>query len=320
MIRQSTVFLILWLTIGMVAGAQAQTAPTARQDLENTVQILERQVALQQDRVHTVEQKLKTTDDQIEHRLARVIEYLTTVTDGTDSRRKVTTAKQEVFNGLMRSINFYGRERGQRFGALRQPASQATKEALAADVLRLNSRIEKRVEQALALVTSLPTEKGVPKYIDYYDNDDWQRRLNPDYSHEHRVMTQGGQWRDVASSELKASIDRLKRGRVQLDQALAAAKTDEGRKFVQGLIQHDEELITKRREQIQAALGNSNPAAKPLGNKAADALTEQIQEAKKDNTKDNAEWIRLKNERDGERTRLLALQDRLAYCQQQLGK
>jgi len=84
---------------------------------------------------------------------------------------------------------------------------------------------------------------------------------------------------------------------------------------VQDLTERSEELIAKCREQILTALGDSNPAAKALGNKAADALTQQIQEAKKDNAKDNAEWIRLKNERDAERSRLLALQERLAYCQ-----
>ena len=80
---------------------------------------------------------------------------------------------------------------------------------------------------------------------------------------------------------------------------------------MQDLAERSEELIAKCREQILTALGDSSPAPKALGNKAADALTQQIQEAKKD----NAEWIRLKNERDAEPSRLLALQERLAYCQ-----
>ena len=52
---------------------------------------------------------------------------------------------------------------------------------------------------------------------------------------------------------------------------------------MQDLAERSEELIAKCREQILTALGDSNPAAKALGNKAADALTQQIQEEKKDN-------------------------------------
>ena len=45
-------------------------------------------------------------------------------------------------------------------------------------------------------------------------------------------------------------------------------------------------------------------------------LLQQIQEEKINNAKDNAEWIRLLNERDAARSRFFVLQDQLAYYRQ----
>lgn len=299
--------------------AQAQQSAPTRQDLENAVKILQQQVEAQQDRVNMVTEKLKATDEQIERRIERVLNYVITVADSKESGTKVQRAKEDAFDALKRNLDFYGRERDTRFAALYRPA-QISREDLADDVMRLNNRIEKRVDQALALVASLPAEKQLERY-QYDTNNYWgtsSQRTNPEYSHQSRVQGRGNVLRDKAYAGLKASIDKLQRSRLELDRAMQYAKTDEGRKFVQGLIQRNEELVAKRREQIQTALSQSNPSANALGSKAADALLLQIQEEKMNNMKDNAEWIRLKNDRDVERARLRSIEGRLASYQRQL--
>lgn len=265
---------------------------------QDVARILEQQVELQRDRVATVEQKLKATDDQIERRVERVLRNLTAVTDSPDSRTKVLQAKQDIFDALKRNIEFYARERGARF---MQPQSATC----ATDIQLLNDRIEKRVDQALALVASLPAERDVNRTTTRYNGDDWEERTNPAYTHQRRVMDQAGQFRERAVKELKLSLDRIARNRVELE-----------RRANRELLQRNADLVEKRREQIQTALGTTNPNAKPLGSKAADALLEQIREEKANNAKDNAEWIRLKNERDLEHTRLQILQARLAKATQ----
>ncbi|MCG3149101.1 MAG: hypothetical protein PCFJNLEI_02560 [Verrucomicrobiae bacterium] len=284
-------------------------------DQAETIRLLHQQVAAQEDRLETVKEKLRVTDQHIERRIDRLIKSLTAVTDGKDSRTKVLQAKQTAYTALKKNIEFYGRERGQRFMALYQASNQWTKEGLAADVAWLNERIETRVGQALALVASLPAEKDMQKYQTYYIDGDWNHRVDSAYSHQQRVLAGGSQWRDAVFKDLKTSIDRLKRSHVELERALAAAKTSEGRKFVQDLLNLNEALVVKRQEQIQTALGKANPASRALGNKSADALLEQIQAERTANQKDLGEWIRLKNERDQERQRLEFYRVRLAAAQ-----
>ncbi len=316
LIRQVTWF--AWCGPWLALQAQQPTSPT-RQELQNTVAILEHQVAAQQDRVDTVTAKLKATDDQIERRVARVLGYAVTVTDSLDSGTKVLRAKQDLFDGLKCNLEFYGRERGQRFAALYRPSSWATREGLAKDVLWLNGRIETRVDQALALVGSLPAERAIARYETSSNNRGYSyERTNPAYAHQERVMIQGKLMREKAVTDLKASIERLGRARLELQRALGAARTDEGRKFIQDLIQQADDLVAKRRDQVQAGILQSKPASQPLGKAAADALVKMIDEERVNYKKDNAEWVRLKNERDVERDRLHIAQDRLAYGQKLL--
>lgn len=311
---------VLIATLCLAAQTQAQTpqsAPT-RQELENTVQIMEQQVAMQQDRVDAVTEKLKATDAQIERRIDRVLGYLVTVTDSQDSGTKVTQAKADAFAGLKRQIDFYVRERDTRFAALYRQSTRLSKQDLADDVRRLNKRIEKRVDQALALIGSLPVERGMEKRQVYSNDGALYSTSNPAYRHQRQVLALGSQLRDQANQGLKASIDKLERSKLELQRALQYAQTEEGRKFVQEMMESNTELIAKRREQLADAATSANPAGRALGNRDADALVEMIRQEKLNNMKDNAEWTRLKNDRDVERARLHDCRVQLAYYQSQL--
>lgn len=303
------------LPVASICAQQAQVQ--TNQDFANTVRILERQVEAAQDRVDTIAGKLKATDDQIERRIERVLSDLVKVTDSADSRTRVTQAKEDAFDALLRNIQFYARERDQRFAKLYQPANRWAKESLAEDVKRLNARIAKRVDQALAVVASLPAEQNIPRKTVYFDGEYTEMRTNPAYSRQRRVMAQGSQLRDKAYAALKASVDRLQRSRLELDRAMKYAKTEEGRSFVKELIDQNTEWLAKRQEQILTALRMTNPGANALGNDSANALLKQIQEEKMHFQKDNAEWIRLKNDRDFELSRLHTLQAELARYQRQ---
>ena len=314
---------VVGVLIAVAATAQQTLAPAIQAsptDWERTVQILERQVAIQQDRVQTITDKLKATDGQIERRIQRVLEYLVTVTDGGDSGTKVLRAKEDMFDTLKRNIDFYARERGMRFAALYQRTSSLGKADLAEDVRRLNERIDKRVAQALALAASLPAEQEIARYQYVYDDGDLQRRSNPQYAQQHHALGRGDLLRDKAFQGLKASLDNLARSRQELERARPLATTDAARQFVEEQLQRNRELVDKRRQQTAVALLGSNTAGKALGRKAAEALVRLIEDERTNNKQDNAEWIRLKNGRDVERERLQPIATRLAYCQRMLAQ
>lgn len=304
---------MIWMaTAAAAAVSLARAQQPAGQGIEDVVQVYEQRVAQQQDRVDTVVQKLKATDEAIERRVERVAGYVTRVTDSAESKTRVTRAKQDLFDSVIKNIEFYANERGRRFAELYRPHTRTAKEALVADVAWLNDRIEKRVDQALALVTSLPVAKEVVKSTTTYGDGAKVVRVNPEYTQQRRVSGRGGQLRDEACDRLKAGIERLKRSHAELERALAYAKTDEARAFVREQLERNAGLVEKRVAQAEAARTGANPAARELGGKAAEALADQIDGERADNRKDFAEWTRLKNERDTERARLIALQDRLA--------
>jgi hypothetical protein len=301
-------------------GARGADGPPARQDLEDELQVYEQRVELQQDRVSAIVNKLKVTDSQIERRVERVTAYVAKVTDGQGAGTKVTRAKQDLYESIGKSIDFYAKERGRRFAELYRPHSTIAKEALAEDVQWLNERIEKRVDQALALVVSMPEEKDIPQARTERDLNGYARvSSNPEYDHQRQVSSRAGQVRKQACDQLKASIGTLAKNNAELERALTYAKTDEGRAFVQELLARNNSLVERRRSQIEAARLQANPAAKALGNQAANALLEQIADERKDSQKDFADWTRLKSERDVERARLFALQARLESLRNALG-
>ncbi len=315
--------MLAWAPMAMfailvVGAARAGEQANSRQELENTLQVYEQRLAQQQDRVDMIVQKLKATDEQIERRVERVVGYVTKVTDSQASKTKVTRAKQDLFEAIRKNIEFYANERGRRFAELYRPYSPSVKEALAADVQWLNGRIEKRVDQALALVVSLPAEKNLAKSTTHYDDYSKTVKANPAYTHQWYVLGRGGLLRDDACDGLKASIERLKRSNAELERAMNYARTDEARTFVKDQMARNDGLIEKRGTQIEATRLQANPAARELGSKAAEALTDEIADERTDNKKDLAEWTRLKGERDVERSRLLILQDRIDTLRRQL--
>ena len=306
-------FLVLLLC--SAAGlARAQQA-----DLQNAIRLYEKQEANLQSRVQAVNGKLKATDEQIESRIASILDALCSWTDSTDSGTKVMQAKEAAFEGLKRNLEALVRDRGARFAALYYPSTRISKEELAGDVRRLDARIEKRVDQVMALIASLPEEQNVQKNVWRYDGDDWNEQRNPEYTHQQRTVSRAGQLRQRAYEALKASIAKLERTRVELEQALKQMKTEEGRQFVEDMQKETNELIARRREQIKVALTNTNPSAKRLGKKSAEALLDLVNEEKKAAQRDNVEWNRLKSERDVERERLYTCQLQLAAYRRQFG-
>jgi outer membrane murein-binding lipoprotein Lpp len=301
----------------LIAPCFAQNAPPTLEELANTIQILERQVEMQKDRVEMVVTKWKALDEQMERRIERVVETVVQSADSKDSGTKVLKIKADLFDGLLKQIEFLNRERGQRFSAMYRPSSWATKEGLAADVVWLNQRIEKRIDQALAVIASLPDVQDLPRpttTTTTYSGGYTYSSTDTEYQHKWQMQGQSKVLREKAVARLKAGVDRLRRGRMELERAFNAARTEEGRAFVKEMIQLDDALVAKREGQIENALMNRSPGRKTLSKSSADGLVEMVANNRLSNQRDQSEWIRLKNERELNRQQLNNLESRLANC------
>lgn len=310
---------MLLLAVLLPTASRSQDAPAERsytkQDYEQAVQVLQRTVDGQKDRVQTVSEKLKATDDQIERRIARLVEYLSTITDSRESGTRVIRAKEDVLQGLKHSLDFYGRERDMRFAELARTSTRLAKEDLLDDVNRLNNRIEKRVEQVLLITMSLPEDKDVPQMLTTYAGDATTTSPNPEYTHNKMIMGRATQIRKKVHTALQDSIARLKRSNNELERAFPSVHTEQGEQVLRQFIDRNRELTGKREADIMRILSDSAPASKTLGSKAADEVVKQVQADRMEAKKDFNEWNRLKSDRDNERIKLRDYTARLAQYQ-----
>jgi hypothetical protein len=306
------------LILGL-AQAQAQEAtPPTKQDCENAMQVVQRAVDGQLDRVQTVQAKLKATDEQIERRVSRIVDYLCTVTDSQKSGTRIIAAKEDVLQGLKNTVDVYARERDTRLAALGRASNRLTEEDLVHDITRLNDRIEKRVQQALAITMSLPAEKDVPQITETYYGDGVTVQANPEYTRNKMMSGRSNQIRKRVSQALQASVQRLENSNRELERNLQSAKTEAEQKFLQDFIKRNRELSQKRRDDVMRILTDTLPATKELDGRAADELVRQIQTDRLEAKKDGNEWMRLKGEWDSERSKLRDEEARLARYKQML--
>lgn len=304
------------LLLGLPAAARAAEASP---ELADAIHVGEQRVAVQTDRVETLRRQLLATDEMIERRVERVTAQVAAVTDGPSSGVKVTRAKQDLFESLVGNIDRLAAERGRRLGEMLRPHSPEARATLVAEIRWLNERIEKRAEQAMSLVVSLPLEKDTPRTITHVDDGERVRVSNPVYRQEKKVSSRGNQLRDDACDELREAVARLRRNKADLERVAARATAPDLAAFANEQIARNEETVRKHTERIEEARLRANPAARALASGAAEALEDHVADEKVHARRDQAEWVRLKSALETETARLRALQDQLALLRRQSG-
>ncbi len=314
------VAVVLGFGLSFSEGQSPEPRTYSKQDYANAVQVMQRSVEGQLDRVQTVQLKLKATDEQIERRVSRIVDYLSTVADSQGSGTKILHAKEELLQGLKKTTDVYMGEREKRFAALCRVSTHAAKLGLINDLTRLNDRLEKRMQQVLAITLSLPEGKDVPQVRQTYYGDVVTTEINPEYTHNKTVMAVTAQIRQRVKQGLQASVERLQRSNRDLERNLDYPKSEGEAQVIREFVQKNREFSEKRSDDIMRVLTESKPATRELASRAADELLRQVQAERVEARKDANEWMRLKNELDVERAKLRDYEERLSRYQQVLDR
>ena len=299
----------------------AQEKQYTRADYEQAIKVTDEVIAGQKDRIQTVTDKLKATDEMIERRVARVMNQLCSVADSTDSGTKVIQAKEDILMGLKKTLDYYVRERDQRFAALYRRETRISKEELLIDIDRLNARIEKRVDQILAITRSLPGEVGGRKsqVTTYWDGA--ASRVDPEASRARMAANRAALIREKVEKGLEDSIRKLENTNRTIQSNLQTfVYSDAGKKLGDQFIKQNLELAEKRRYAMARVASDRPVPSNRLGSKAAQALADQVQQERIDARTDITEWLRLKSARDVERERLYTYERRVASYKAALQK
>jgi hypothetical protein len=235
--------------------------------------VLKAQLDAREKRAALLLDELRGSDDRIEATVDRVIDALRLIGDSKDSRTQMARLKVQTIDGLQKNIAFYQQKRAALQEELRRPTLHLTPEEKQRAIAKFDARIEKRVQQILALTKSLPTHKDYERYT-AVDGGDWGSTFiqNEDYKQNKRLTAHTNAQRTEVVEELQNSVDRLDRQIRNLQSQFVAASTDTNRKFYMDELAKSETLKKTRQSQLaEATLAVATPT-RPVGSKEAQDL------------------------------------------------
>jgi hypothetical protein len=258
------------------APAPASTPAPAQPDKAQ----LKAQVDAREKRANLMRDELLASDARIEATIDRIVETLKMVGDSKDSRTKVARLKEDTVKRLAKNIEFYQRKRADLMEQMRRPTLNLTMEQKQRAIAKVDSRMEKRVQQILALNQSMPAHQDYEKYKTV--DSGWYGTtfaVNEDYKQNQRLMTHTNSQRGKILEGLQKSVDRLEQYNRTLQGWLAKATGDEHRKTLQGEIARNEELLKERRTQIADMAKPTLDTSRPVSGKEAQDMDTALRKA-----------------------------------------
>jgi hypothetical protein len=258
------------LVAGSTAFAQPATPMRSPGQLYEWLGIRKERVALLRTEVHE-------QDAHIESRLDLLVESLTKITDSKDSRTKVARMKEDTGQKLMRTVEYYEQKRAALQEDLRNPRTSLTVAEKQQAIAGFDARINKRIDQVVALTKSMPAHRDYQRYK--ATGGGWwgtQYERNQDYEQNRRMTSHSNQQREALTKQLDTSLARLDRHLRDLrSQAPAGA---EQQKLLKDEVARTNAMIAERRRQKADLYNQSDTAARGVSLKQATDLDRTMQQ------------------------------------------
>ena len=253
--------------------ASAQSSQSQASQFKSVVQIRQMRVDLLRD-------EIKQDDARIESRLDTIIKTLCSIKDSKDSRTKVARMKEDTMKRLYKTIGYYDQKRAAMKEELRNPRLKLTTEEKEKVIAVFDARIERRIQQILALYQSMPTHKDYDQYK--VTSGGWhgtEYKTNDDYEQNRMITTHTNAQRNALMKELDKSIARLESQNRSL-RAQATGATDPAQvKMLTNEIARNDALIRERRKQRLDILSPSETPANTVALKTAMDMDKALQTA-----------------------------------------
>jgi hypothetical protein len=304
-----------------VAGACLLAAQeTGTRDLEarrESVDTLKQHITMRQKRLDEVAAEIRQRGQKMDEQIESLVKILTSVKDSQDSKRRISQLKAEAVGGLKRMIQVYKTERAKVLEQLRSDGG-APVEALSKDMDTIDKLVEKRANDIIELVKSMPGGEDVQKY-----------ETESDYTYRNGVTYENSrvseEWRQNRRDKVQSE-----KGRREVQQALEKAITDlESRRdaiaagiAAGGLSASDKELREEELARTNALLAERKtqlaevrlPSAAPsdtASKNEADDMKDLFESARRDVADAFTKTIQLYHQAAAERTKIHGLQQNL---------
>lgn len=241
---------------------------------------LEAQLKAREERAALLRNELKASDARIEATTDRIVETLKKVGDSNDSKSKMTRIKVETIDALGKNITYYQQRRARLQEELRRPTVNLTPEQKQAAIAKFDARIEKRVQQVMALTASLPTPKEYERYK--VTGDSWSGPTyaeNEDYKQNRRLTSHTNSQRDKVAKGLQRSIDSIERQKRTISDRIAASKSEADRNVLMTELVRCDELVNARKAQQREVISGYETSTVSVGAKEATNMDEALRAA-----------------------------------------
>jgi hypothetical protein len=309
--------------IAAVAETPAAPSPIDYKAREKSVEALKEHLAAREERFAVLRQDLLEMDARLEKQVDSIVKRLSQVTDSNDSRTKVANMKDDVINGLMRSIWIYRQKRVAVFENIRKD-NVVPKEELEKTLKAFDDHITKRVAQVMELAKSYPGHQDLDKYesygTSYYNSYEHETtRVSEDWKQNRRDNTSGRQARKEVLASLDKAIETNQSRRTTIAGNLRTSNMAEQER---GLMQEElgriDALIDQLRNQRRELVIPDAAGGREIGADEAHDVAQMLDDARADLSRDFSEIMRKYSELETERARIYGLKSNLDARQEWL--
>lgn len=306
--------------------AQVQAADRAAAEWQASWDRAEAALQRQEKEVELLVDDFLSLDASIEKRIDQIVSALAGLEDSRDSGTRVAHTKDQVIEGLEKSLQEYKQKRSKNDAQLRTPLSYRTTEKLDRSNEFLDEKIDTRVDQIMSIANSLHEHKDYKKYTTSYGTSNRNRRygsrnygtrrVTDEYRQNSRQSSRADFTRENVGKGAQEEITALRRENDKLRSnakfAPSAAQADQWNEQ----IRRNEEDIAKLREAIgQAAVPDKTPTKSVGSSRAAHNVELTIRDMVKDLQVDQRELFKVSTDINREIDTLNRMQVRLAQIQ-----
>ena len=287
------------------------------------------QAAQSQAKVDQLSRKIDALDGEIEAGIDDMVTLLSSVRDSTGTSRSGTSsgkpvrpmlvdAKKDAILGLMETIESYKRDLLSLEGQVGKVWGTLPEETVRQDIVLLEQKIEKRIDQVVAIAASLTRyedleQSSMVKRPGSGSTRFRKRTTNPEYILNQRVTSVSEPIRRRVAEELAASGERLERKISELQLRINAV-TDEGqRRTLEADLAVLRARLAKREAQFDSVASDAQPDTKVATLAEAETIRRQAHDKVDVIRGQHDELVKLNSERNLELGRLRGFQTRLEF-------
>jgi hypothetical protein len=278
---------------GLIAGDGS--AEVAKSRDEQQIEILRRHVKDAEARVERRAGRIREQDRLVESKINDIIKLLSTVKDSAESKTRVTQVKEDVINGLNKSLEFYRQRRRARVQKLRD--ERVTFQDAADDKVLafLDAKIDKRIEQITHITSTLTKGREWKKHEKYnytvYGNN-VEREVSDEFTRHRKNLSRSHRQSDRTVAIIKQNEADVRKESERLESRLKSAGSDEEREAIKNLMAKNDARLKKQEGEIRK-IARPQGGGRALGRKDAFDTQKWIENMAEEVVREHRELVRM---------------------------